>query len=127
MRSLAGKTVQFLGRVSDKKLPAIFAGAKGMIYPALQEDFGMAPVEAMAHGVPVIAHRSGGVVESVVDGKTGIFFDNWTVSGVVEGIKKFEQKNFSAVACRKQAKKFSASTFNKQFLRLIKNMTVERK
>jgi glycosyltransferase involved in cell wall biosynthesis len=98
LRSLAGKTIQFLGRVPDKKLPVILAGAKGMIYPALQEDFGMAPVEAMAHGVPVIAHRSGGVVESVVDGKTGIFFDDWTASGVIEGIKKFEQKNFSAAA-----------------------------
>ena len=120
---MAGKTVEFLGRVSDRELPHIFAGAKAMIYPSLEEDFGMAPVEAMAHGVPIIAHRSGGVVESVVEGKTGLFFDHWTADGVAAAIKKFERGRFSLHECKKQAEHFSAAVFRKQFLTLVNKWT----
>lgn len=119
LKQLAGDTIEFLGRVPDRELAKLFAGAKGMIYPSLQEDFGMAPVEAMAHGVPIIAHRSGGVVESVVDKKTGVFFDAWTVEGVIKGIQSFEKKNFSAQNCYKQARLFSEKIFKKQFLSLV--------
>lgn len=119
LESLAGDTVEFLGRVPDRELADIFAGAKAIIYPSLQEDFGLAPVEAMAHGVPVIAHHSGGVVESVVEGKTGLFFDDWTVERVEEAIKKFETMRFSPLACRKQAQQFSTAVFKKAFLKLV--------
>lgn len=119
LQQTAGPTVEFLGRVPDEQLPAIFAGAQALIYPALEEDFGMAPVEVMGHGVPVVAHRSGGVQESVVAGKTGIFFDEWSVDGVVTAIQAFEQQQFSAAQCRRQAQHFSTSVFRRKLARLV--------
>lgn len=123
LESLAGRTVEFLGRVPDRNLAKVFAGAKAMIYPSLQEDFGIAPVETMAYGVPVVAHRSGGVTESVVAGKTGIFFDDWTIEGVTAAIRQFEKTHFTAEDCRQQAKRFSEAVFRTKFLTLVKKWT----
>jgi glycosyltransferase involved in cell wall biosynthesis len=120
LESIAGPTVQFLGRVPDKQLAKIFTGARAMIYPAIEEDFGMAPVEAMGYGVPIIAHRSGGTKETVIEGKTGIFFDEWTVAGVGRAIEQFERRRFSPAACRRQAEHFSAAHFDRQFRALVK-------
>lgn len=119
LQSIAGDTITFVGRVPDEKLAALFVGAKAMIYPSLEEDFGMAPVEAMAHGVPVIAHRSGGVRESVKEGKTGLFFDEWNATDVVRAIRTFEKKQFSASACRSQAARFSDTLFKRKLRQLI--------
>lgn len=118
LQSLAGPTVEFLGRVEDSELRRIFSGAIAMIYPALEEDFGMAPVEVMAHGIPVIAHRSGGVQESVLEGKTGVFFDEWSAEGVMRAIQVFEKTHFLPADCRKQARRFSAVLFRKKIQQL---------
>lgn len=112
-------TTEFLGEVSDEEKWKLMAGAKAFIFPAEFEDFGITPVEAMAVGTPVIALRSGGVVESVIDGKTGLFFDEPTVVSLVKTIKKFEKSKIKPEDCMKQAKKFSKERFKleiKQFI-----------
>lgn len=116
LKSIAGPQIEFLGEVSDEKLTEIYTGARALIFSALQEDFGMVPVEAMAHGIPVIALKQGGVAETVIDGKTGIFFDEPTVASLKSAILEFEkkEKTFTATACIAQAEKFSKAEFKQK-------------
>src|SRR3989344_5043370 len=101
LRSIAGKTIEFLGSVDDEQLGELYAGCKAVIFPAEDEDFGIVPVEAMGYGKPVIAHNSGGVRETVVDGKTGILFDELSVAGLGEAIKKIQSTNYKTQDIRK--------------------------
>jgi glycosyltransferase involved in cell wall biosynthesis len=119
LREMAGPTIEFLGEVTDKRKWKLMAGAKAYIFPAELEDFGITPVEAMAAGAPVIAFRSGGVMESVVDGKTGIFFNKANTDSLTKAIKKFEKSKIKPEDCIKQAKKFSTERFKKQIKMFI--------
>ena len=127
LRKIAGPTVEFLGEISDEEKFRVMAGAKAFIFPAEFEDFGITPVEAMAVGTPVIALRSGGVKESVIEGKTGIFFppatpersdggrgDEPLFNNLVEAIKRFEKMKFKPEDCIAQAKKFSKERFRRE-------------
>ena len=111
LRALAGPTIEFMGEVSDEQLARIYAGAKALIFCALQEDFGMVPVEAMAVGIPIIALKQGGVMETVVDGKTGLFFDDSTSESLIIALEKFKTIKFDVQTCQKQARKFSKEQF----------------
>ena len=120
LRKMAGPTVEFLGEVTDKKKWELMAGAKAYIFPAEFEDFGITPVEAMAAGAPVIALRSGGVIETVVDGKTGIFFDEANTTSLTKAIRKFEKTKIRSEDCIKQAQKFSTERFKKEIEMFVK-------
>ncbi len=120
LREIAGPTVEFLGSVPDSRLKELYAGAKATIFTALDEDFGIVPVESMAYGTPVIALGQGGVLETVIDGKTGIFFDRPEVESLVEAIKKFLQLKQSWVTdCQNQAQKFSKARFAKEIKQFV--------
>lgn len=119
LREAAGPTIEFLGEVSDKEKLKLMSEAKAFIFPAMEEDFGITPVEAMGVGTPVIAYRSGGVVESVVEGKTGIFFDEQTVESLSGAIKKFEKMRFNSEDCVREAKKFSKERFKREMLQFV--------
>jgi len=119
LRAMAGKTTEFLGEVTDEQKVKLMSGARAFIFPAESEDFGITPIEAMAAGTPVIAHRSGGVTESVVDAKTGIFFDELSVDALVSAIKKFEKTKIDPEECLKQAKKFSKERFKKEIFEFV--------
>ncbi len=122
LRSIAHENVEFVGSVSDSKLRELYAGAKALIFCALDEDFGMVPVEAMAEGVPVIALGQGGVLETVIDGKTGILFHEPTVDALVGAIKKFERPREDwGDRCREQAQKFSKERFQKDIKAFIES------
>mgnify|MGYP001571083690 CR=1 len=131
LRSKNSEKVEFLGSVTDEELGKLYAGAKALIFCALDEDFGMVPVEAMAHGTPVIALAQGGVVETVVDGKTGVLFDEPTVESLVGAIKKFgrlgklgrwgrEGEN----QCITQAEKFGKERFKKELTAFVEEKAV---
>src|SRR3989344_6363994 len=77
LEKLAGKNIEFLGLVSDFKMPELYSHAKAIVFPQ-EEDFGLVPLEAAASGRPVIAYRGGGALETIVEGETGIFFDQQT-------------------------------------------------
>jgi len=116
LRSLAGPTIEFVGSVSDEELDELYEGARGFIFSALDEDFGIVPVEAMAHGVPVIGLAQGGALETVVDGKTGLLFVEPTVESLEEAMKRFlRMKKDWSKKCISQAKKFSKERFQKEF------------
>ncbi len=119
LQSLAGNTVEFLGSVSDDTLYNLYARAKTLIYPAEDEDFGMVPLEAMAYGTPVIVHHSGGFLETVVEGKTGIFFEEFTIEALGEAIWQAERVEWDSEALYRHAKRFSKERFKKEILSLI--------
>jgi glycosyltransferase involved in cell wall biosynthesis len=120
LRRLGGKTTEFLGNRPDSELPALYAGARALLFPGV-EDFGITPLEAMASGTPVIAYGIGGVLDTVLDGKTGLFFRKQTVSGMVAAIQEFESlpAAFSPQACRDHAEGFSKARFQREFLRIV--------
>jgi glycosyltransferase involved in cell wall biosynthesis len=120
LKSLAGQTVEFLGEVTNEEKFQLMAGARAFLFPADNEDFGITPVEALASGTPVIAHRSGGVTETVIEGKTGFFFDELTVESIASAIRKFEKANLKSEDCVKQAAKFSTDRFKKEIQTFIK-------
>ncbi|NCN03552.1 MAG: glycosyltransferase family 4 protein [Candidatus Pacebacteria bacterium] len=119
LKNMAGPTIEFLGAVDDSKLHQLYAGAKAFIFPAEDEDFGIVPVEAMGHGVPVVCHRSGGPKETVIEGKTGLFFDQLTVESLMTQLEKIQTIRFDKKAIRKQAEKFSKDIFKKNIQKLV--------
>ena len=88
----------------------LYAGAKALLFPGL-EDFGIVPVEAQAAGCPVIAYGAGGALETVAEGRTGMFFKEQTVESLCAAIEEFESCEFTADACRENARRFAKSVF----------------
>lgn len=124
LRSIAGPTVEFLGAVSDDELRHLYRGAKATVYAALEEDFGLVPVESMSQGTPVIALRQGGVVETIVEGETGIFFDTSTPQEISDAIGRFEQAHGNwASACLTRADYFRKERFHDEIRRFVRRKT----
>jgi len=119
LKEHTGKNIEFLGYVSDTELAKLYAEAKAFLALATDEDFGMTPVEAMSMGTPVIAYAGGGYTESVVDGKTGIFFQKPTVDSLISAIKQCNNITISSTACRTQAEKFSQERFKQQLREFV--------
>ncbi|MDZ7586478.1 MAG: glycosyltransferase [Patescibacteria group bacterium] len=107
------KNVEIMGQVSDKELGKLYSGAKAFLALAQDEDFGITPVEAMSYGCPVIAFNGGGYKETVVDGKTGVLFKDYSIEGLWAGIKKFDNLDYRTMQknCIRRAKKFSKERF----------------
>lgn len=123
LRGIAGPTVEFLGHVSDEQLSSLYGSAKAFLALATDEDFGITPVEAMAHGTPVIAYRGGGYTESVMEGKTGLFFEKPTNESLINALGRLGRLGKSGKdvegACKKQAKKFSKERFKKELKKFV--------
>jgi glycosyltransferase involved in cell wall biosynthesis len=111
--------VEFLGQVSDEELTKLYKGAKAFLALSKDEDFGITPVESQLCGTPVIAFNGGGYKETVIDGKTGILFDDYSVDGLIEAVKKFESAKFNAKNCIEQAEKFSKERFKKEIKEFV--------
>lgn len=118
LRRLAGPTVEFLGWRSDAEIARLFARCRAFIFPG-HEDFGIAPVEAQAAGRPVIAYGGGGATETVVDGRTGLFFAEQSVQALVAALAQFEALEFEVGVCRRNAERFSSSRFRRQMRRAV--------
>ena len=122
-----GKTglVAFKGRVSDEEAAALFAGARALLYPGI-EDFGLVPVEANAASCPVIAFRGGGALETVKENVTGLFFNEQTPESLVAAMDKFEQNELNF--CDRQlfiehVQQFSKGVFLKRIQGVIETKT----
>lgn len=113
------KDVEYLGRVDDVSLARLYAGAKGFIALARDEDFGMTVVEAMANGTPVLALRSGGYTETVVEGKTGVFVEHVDVKSVAEGIKKMRKTRWDQAVIKTSASRFGRERFEQEIRRIV--------
>jgi len=117
LKSLSGKSIEFLGEVSDEEKNNLLAGAKALIVASEDEDFGITAVEAQAVGTPVIAIKQGGYLETVIPGKTGIFFEN--PDELIQILKSFSTTKYRAENCIKNAQKFSIERFKKEVLTLV--------
>ena len=114
------QNIEFIQRVnSPQELSKIVGEAKGFIFPSL-EPFGIAPIEALATGTPILALNKGGSQDYIQEGKNGVFFDEQSVESILSAIKKFEKLNFDAKKVSESAKSFSKDNFKKNFEREIR-------
>ncbi len=113
LERLAGPTVKFLGRVPDADMPALLAGCRAFIFPG-REDFGIAPVQALAAGRPVIALAGGGALDIVQDGANGVLFSKPEVADLCAAIERFERLTFDSPAVRRSAERFDRQRFTAQ-------------
>ena len=123
LRSIAQKNVKILGWQPDEKIREYYAGARAFIFAGV-DDFGIAPVEAMAAGVPVLAVRKGGIIETVIEGKTGEFFDAAIPEVIVDGVRRLieNDKSYDREFIRARAKEFSKERFIKEIREFIKKV-----
>ncbi len=114
--------IKIVGFVPDRELKNYYQNALALIFPG-EEDFGIVPVEAMSFGKPVIAYQKGGLLETVIEGKTGIFFKEPTVASLCRAIIKLlkNQDQFRPPEIARHAQKFSKEKFIREFKKLIKN------
>lgn len=125
LKSIAGPTVEFLGRVDDSAFPKLYRGARAFLFSAVDEEFGIAPVEAMGYGVPVIAYKSGGLIETVKDGVNGYLFDELTPDSLEQKIKQLEslpKEDYLQMRknARREAEIYSFQNFKKKILAFVK-------
>jgi glycosyltransferase involved in cell wall biosynthesis len=124
LESMAGKTVRFLGRVDRDRLIDLFARCHAYVVPGI-EDFGIAPVEAMAAGKPVIGIKAGGVAETVLDGATGVLFDRPKVDSMVEAIERLDAMHLDQYTIRARAEQFDVAVFREKWRRLFEKLGVD--
>lgn len=116
------KAESFLGWVSDEERVKLLQNARALIVASEDEDFGITAVESQAAGTPVIAPASGGFLETVIDGETGVLYGGQgmvTVDSLIDALQKFDSSKFKAEDLRKNAEKFSKVRFKKEILDLI--------
>lgn len=119
LRSIAGPTIKFLGFVSDNTLASLYSHAKAFIFPIKDEDFGITPIEAQMFGCPVIAHASGGALETVIPGKTGEFFEELNARAIAQVLKDFDSSKYSKRDMISNARNFSEDVFVKKVGELV--------
>jgi glycosyltransferase involved in cell wall biosynthesis len=110
VRRYADRHTEFLGRVPEGHVARLFAQARALLFPGL-EDFGIVPVEAQAAGLPVVAYHVGGVSDSVIDGTTGVLYRPGSVEGLIEGIERFESLTFDQRTIRQNSLRFTPERF----------------
>jgi len=113
------KNIELIGQVSDEELVKLYSGAKAFLALSKDEDFGITPVEAMSCGCPVIAFRGGGYKETVVQGKTGLFFNEYSVKSLTRSLQRFEKMRFKQEDCLNQAEKFSKARFKQEIREFV--------
>ncbi|MDZ7786341.1 MAG: glycosyltransferase [Candidatus Saccharibacteria bacterium] len=110
LKRIAGDTITFNDNATNQEIEESLASAKAFIFASL-EDFGIAPVEAMASGTPVIAYQAGGALDYVIEGKTGTFFKEQTVDSLVRVLRQFPDHSFDPGAISKTARQFDQKHF----------------
>ena len=110
--------IEFAGRVSDEELRMLYAGARALLFPGM-EDFGIVPLEAQAAGCPVVAFGAGGALETVVAGETGFFFPEQNVASLCETLEDFEARSWADEPIRRHAARFGAERFREEFMTFL--------
>ena len=120
LRSMAGENVEFLGFLPFNELKEVLGQARALVYAAV-EDFGIVPLEAQACGTPVIAFGKGGVLETVIDGQTGLLFEEQTQESLVAAVERFEKSeiHLDPQVLRRHAERFSKKRFKHEITRFV--------
>ncbi len=117
----ASKNIQFLGWQEDAVLREHYRRARALVFPG-EEDFGIVPVEAQACGCPVIAYGGGGALETVVEGRTGLFFQEFTAESLQSAVERFERIDWDPKAARENALVFSKKRFKDEMKNFIERV-----
>jgi glycosyltransferase involved in cell wall biosynthesis len=118
LEHLAGRHTRFVGQVSEVEAARLLSTCAAFMFCA-EEDFGIAPVEANAHGTPVVGFRRGGLAETMLDGVTAVFFDEQSVDAVTKATHRALQQSWDTALLRKNAQRFSPQHFREAFARSI--------
>jgi len=125
LKSLAGPTVSFLGNLTDENLLKQLQGARAFLFASVDEEFGIAPIEAMGYGVPVIAFASGGLKETVKEDLNGYLYNELSSESLVKSIQKIEslsEKEYIEMRknARKESEQYSEENFKNQLMEFVK-------
>lgn len=123
LKDIAGSTIEFLGEVTQDEKNKLFQKASAFIFPSDNEDFGIVSVEAQSYGCPVIGYNSGGIAETVINGKTGVLFNELTPDSCAVAIKKFQTLNLKSSNCIANAQKFSKRVFIEKISKLVADIS----
>ena len=118
LRQSAGPTVDFHGHLGDDEITRLMETCRAFCLPG-REDFGITPVEANAAGKPVVAFGGGGALETLDDGKTGVFFRTNTVEDVLDAIRRCDRLETTPAVIAASAQRFSRETFRASLLDVI--------
>jgi len=118
LQRMAGPTVRFVGRVSDPEAERLLQGSQALVVCATEE-FGIAAVEAQAAGRPVVALRAGGLLETVLEGETGVFFDRPEPAVLASIVEDFDPMAISPERCVEQARHFGPARFRERFAEIV--------
>lgn len=118
---LAGSNVQFMGNLSDGEVARYVSRCRALLFTGV-EDFGMVVLEAAASGRPTIAYRGGGALETIIDGQTGLFYDDQTSESLSQAMYRFEEQEWYPSAIRAHAMKFSPEIFRERFLTFLQSL-----
>lgn len=115
--AINANNIEFLGFVENKDLPRLYANAKAIIFPQI-EDAGIVPLESLSAGTPIIAYKKGGVL-TTLNKKVCVFFENQTVEDLKNALEKIEKNNFQPNMLNKWAEQFSKENFEKKIINFI--------
>lgn len=118
LRSMAGPTVEFLGWVPDEALPELMARCRAFLFPGA-EDFGIAPLEAMAAGRPVIAYAYGGALDTVIEGVSGLLFREQTFESLTRALQRFDADAYDPAAIRAHVEQFDTTVFRQRMTAFV--------
>ncbi|MDQ3879602.1 MAG: glycosyltransferase, partial [Chloroflexota bacterium] len=124
LERMAGPTVEFVQPVSRERLVDLYARCHAYLVPGI-EDFGMAPIEAMAAGKPVVAFAAGGALETVVEGVTGTFFERDDPGALATAIRRLESLPLDSARIRAHAERFDAALFRARMRALFRRLGVD--
>lgn len=119
LKAVARDNIMFVGYVSPEQLQQYYQHCEAFIHPG-EEDFGIAMVEALSHGKPVIAYKKGGAAEIIDHGVHGLLFDQIRVSSIMESVVQMKSRRFSPAVLRKRAARFSRKIFESTFEQFVR-------
>jgi glycosyltransferase involved in cell wall biosynthesis len=114
LRDAAGPTVAFHGRTGDEEILELLESCRTLVLPG-QEDFGIAPLEALASGKPVVAFAAGGALETLADGETAVFFHEPTTDALLAAIRRCDELATPPAALAAAARRFAPEVFRERF------------
>lgn len=125
LQRLAASNIEFVGFTTRERLRELMAGCRALVVPG-KEDFGLAPVEVMSTGRPVIAYGAGGLLETVRDGETGVLFAGQTTACLADAVRRCQALSFDKSALRRHAQQFDITHFKQGLQQAIASALRER-
>jgi glycosyltransferase involved in cell wall biosynthesis len=124
LKSIAKDNISFFNWCEKDILRKHYRKCRALLFPG-KEDFGIVPVEAMACGCPVIAYKEGGAAESVIEGRTGVFFDRQNPENLNRAVENFKDHDFKSEIIRKRAEEFSEERFKREIVKFMRNKGIK--